>query len=71
MSDCRRCTECAGQEHHFLGVAEHDLETDQVYYPCKHCEARAPECDECNEGFWPVVDDSHVCADCKFESEDD
>jgi hypothetical protein len=71
MTDCRRCSECVGQEHHFLGIAEHDVETNEWYYPCKHCDAWALECDRCGEGFWPVMDDSGLCAECRFESEDD
>jgi hypothetical protein len=37
---CRRCSECIGQEHHFLPIIDQDDETDELYYPCKHCDAR-------------------------------
>lgn len=39
---CRRCSECRGQEHHFLPLEEQDEETGDFYYPCKHCDARLP-----------------------------
>lgn len=37
---CRRCEECIGQEHHFLGIADFDEGSDEWFYPCKHCDAR-------------------------------
>jgi hypothetical protein len=68
--NCRRCSECVGQEHHFLPIAEWDEVAQDFYYPCKHCDQRAPACFECEEAIWPVVDDSGRCAECKFDDKE-
>lgn len=67
---CRRCPDCHGQEHHFLPIEEYGPDGDPLGYPCKHCDAIAPPCSECGEGFWPVLDDSGKCSECKFGEED-
>jgi hypothetical protein len=38
---CRRCSECVGQEHHFLPMPEEDDDGEWVF-PCKHCDAATP-----------------------------
>ena len=53
MSECRRCSDCRGNTHHWLenpdagndpAESEHDPERTHV---CKHCDAVGDECDEC------------------------
>ena len=53
MSECRRCSECLGNSHHWLdnpdggndpAESEHDPERTHI---CKHCDAVGDECDEC------------------------
>lgn len=64
MNECRRCTECQGQEHHFLPLAEWDEQAEEFYYPCKHCDARARCCSECEDAIWPVVEGVERCGYC-------
>lgn len=63
--ECRRCSECPGEEHHWL-QPEHDPKTDRSFVPCKHCDAEALLCEVCFEcAVWPIVGDAPVCGDCK------
>ena len=52
-STCRRCSECVGEDHHFMGPESFE---DGVGFECKHCDYTTPaeECAECEELF-PVV----------------
>jgi hypothetical protein len=45
---CRRCTECEGEQHHFMGPEPHG---EDVGFSCKHCPYRTPaeECSDCDE----------------------
>ena len=44
-SGCRRCGECRGQAHHWCSeILTEDCERLQ----CKHCEATADLCEDCN-----------------------
>jgi hypothetical protein len=44
MSNCRRCSECLGQRHHWCTEM---LTDDGRHLQCKHCDAIASECGEC------------------------
>jgi hypothetical protein len=37
--NCRRCSECVGEDHHAL-LEEYDDETGECFVPCKHCNVR-------------------------------
>ncbi len=70
MSDqqpCRRCSECVGQEHHFLEhAAEPEGDDDSMWfagYVCKHCEAKADICDGCDGPIYPITGASQ-CPEC-------
>lgn len=62
---CRTCSECDGQ-HHWL---EHFDDPDSEETPgstwcgfvCKHCEARADLCGECDNPVFPAAD---RCSEC-------
>ena len=61
-TECRRCTECEGEEHHWmviLGEAESD--GDDITIPCKHCDAttHGVDCEACGEIVPAAV--SHLC----------
>lgn len=40
---CRRCSECAGLEHHWIDDTLSE-ESHWPYYVCKHCDAIGQEC---------------------------
>lgn len=68
-TDCRRCSECQGEEHHFLPDAA-EFENDEgnecePFIPCKHCDARAAICDECMGPVFPAGPE--LCEDCRAE----
>lgn len=47
-TQCRRCTECVGEAHHWLEGAEMDGEDeDWVGWICKHCLATSEMCTDC------------------------
>ena len=56
---CRRCTECVGEEHHWLTAIPELPEDGAPYIPCKHCDARV----------WPIVSDQPICAECRMGAE--
>ena len=61
MKTCRRCSECADSEHHW--IEDYDDVTD-TEYGCKHCQIRGVECGQCwGEGIKPGTDDEN-CAKC-------
>lgn len=62
---CRRCSECTGEDHHFIEDQELG-ENDEVLhdYACKHCSATAHMCNECDVPVWPAHD-SELCAECR------
>ena len=43
-SNCRRCSECRDQSHHWCSEIRTD---DGLRLQCKHCEATAEDCDGC------------------------
>lgn len=57
MSECRRCSDCIGCEHHWVddlvfenGDGEGEPVGDHV---CKHCPVCGLTCDDCDgEGCW-------------------
>jgi hypothetical protein len=61
---CRRCTECEGQEHHWLmpDCTNEDGTPCEPFIPCKHCDARAAVCEGCYEG--PALPGSSRCGEC-------
>jgi hypothetical protein len=66
---CRRCTECVGEQHHWLTAMPECPEGGEPFIPCKHCDARAALCDECFEGpIWPIVSPA-ICKSCRFVAE--
>ena len=67
---CRRCTECVGEEHHWLTSMPECPEDGEPFIPCKHCDARAAVCDECFEApVWPIMSNQPLCASCRLEGE--
>lgn len=51
MSEHRQCSECIGCDHHWtIGDAQIDEDDPAAEYGCKHCDAEADCCDDCN-GF--------------------
>lgn len=64
---CRRCTECVGEEHHWLTSMPECPEGGEPFIPCKHCDERAALCEECGEApVWPIVSNQPLCADCRL-----
>ncbi len=49
---CRRCSDCPGQDHHWM---------DTVAYECKHCDALAKACEDCMEA---PASAGRLCGDC-------
>lgn len=45
-TQCRRCVECVGQEHHYLPFEEGENE-EEPFFACKHCDHKSEsyECD--------------------------
>ncbi len=60
-TECKRCTECVGQEHHW----QDGILTDDHRYQCKHCDATAPACDTCGAIVLPHC----VDPDCESHTE--
>lgn len=65
---CRVCSECDGN-HHFsesgLVVPEPDdefIDGPPSHYVCKHCDAIAHVCDDCDGPIFPTG--TTLCADC-------
>ena len=56
---CRRCSECQGENHHWLEHCDDPAEVAEPFvgYVCKHCDARAEMCDACSG----AVEPGHVC----------
>lgn len=52
---CRRCSDCEGENHHW--IEEADEKTGWCGYLCKHCPARAEMCDDCDG----VIEPGHRC----------
>lgn len=71
---CRRCSECIGEEHHWLEHCEDpdEVETDVepfVGFICKHCEVRAFQCEQCDGPIFPMTG-ATACAECTAERGD-
>ncbi len=61
-SPCRRCSECRGENHHWIEECEEptpEKPDGWAGYVCKHCEARAEMCISCDGAAEP----GHVCTD--------
>ncbi len=58
VPQCRRCSECEGQEHHWI---ESYCEESNTYYACKHCPVVGDPCLECEGGLDP---DGSACPAC-------
>lgn len=66
---CRRCVECAGQQHHWLTSMPECPENGEPFIPCKHCDARSAVCEDCFDGaVWPPDRDPPLCSDCRCEN---
>jgi hypothetical protein len=65
MADCRRCSECIGEDHHFIEHAEAPTDDDEGFagYICKHCEVKADLCESCDGPVYPITG-ATKCADC-------
>lgn len=70
---CRRCTECEGEAHHFMGPEPIPGEDgDDAGFTCKHCPYTTPavECAECEDLFpvdilrRPHANGDQLCPDC-------
>jgi hypothetical protein len=58
---CRRCSECVGQEHHWIDAS--DVEgPDDPDLDCKHCDAKAFTCEECDEEI--AIAPNRRCRNC-------
>ena len=58
---CRRCSECQGENHHWIEHCEEPEASEGdgfVGYICKHCPARAEMCEHCDGAEEP----HHVCS---------
>jgi DnaJ-class molecular chaperone len=73
--NCRRCSECANSDHHWLENGDFGNDPDDSgdptgnEYICKHCPAVGDECPDCY-GEGEVEDDYSVgqtCARCGGE----
>jgi hypothetical protein len=71
LSKCRRCSECRGEEHHWMTAIPDVWEDDgTMIIPCKHCEAVATAlmCDNCGdvEPLPPDTEepDDYLCPEC-------
>ncbi len=62
---CRRCSECRGENHHWLEESRPPPPNGDGFngYVCKHCEATAEMCDDCTG----AVEPGHVCEDDEDE----
>lgn len=56
---CRRCSECRGENHHWLEACNPPAPDGDgfVGFECKHCDARAEQCDACDGALEP----GHEC----------
>lgn len=77
MTECRRCGECEGCNHHWIADAGVDSMADSNeptldgFFGCKHCEQRGEECPVC-EGAGVEPDEDEFaepveCSCCKGE----
>jgi hypothetical protein len=74
---CRRCSECQGEEHHFLEHVEHPDQSDDettiteewAGFICKHCEVKADQCEQCDGPIFPITG-ATVCVHCAAERGD-
>lgn len=75
---CRRCDVCVGLEHHWIDNSEcggeDDPDAELPWSVCKHCDATADECPDCDDGgIWESNDRGitwdksveKVCPRCK------
>ncbi len=70
QATCRRCSECLGEEHHFLDSCTNDDGNPvEPHFVCKHCEEKAGYCDERGGPIYPFAGQS-CCADCTAERGD-
>jgi len=72
---CRRCTECIGEEHHYMDDCVNDAgEPVDPFFRCKHCPytCAAVDCEACGD-LVPIdivdeVNGAVVCAMCRQET---
>jgi hypothetical protein len=70
---CRRCSECVGEEHHWMVIlAEPHIDDEgnagELIVPCKHCGEIATVCDECEGPVFPAG--RSLCAECNADRGD-
>lgn len=61
---CRRCSECVGQEHHWIDSYQYEGEgtENDPDLACKHCDAIAFMCLGCDVGM-PAT--GQICKECR------
>jgi hypothetical protein len=78
MTECRRCSECPNEKHHWMVIlAEVDEDTGDVTIPCKHCDAITPgiDCEACNDiapqatSHFCEEDGTWLCSDCTLKDD--
>lgn len=64
---CRRCSECRGENHHWIEHCDDPAEVAEPFvgYICKHCDARAEMCDACDGADEP----GHPCESMDLEDQ--
>jgi hypothetical protein len=65
---CRACSECDGNHHFAEPMFDFQNDGDPVYV-CKHCEARAHICEQCDGPIFPITGQV-VCAECTADQGD-
>ena len=60
-TECRRCSDCKGSDHHWLDNMDFE-DADDAEYVCKHCPAIGTDCQFCEEG---LTHDGKLCGVCK------
>lgn len=67
-SACPACGECEGN-HHFSESGLQVPESGEPFFECKHCEAKAHICEECEGPIYPITG-ATICAECTANPRD-
>lgn len=65
---CRQCSECDGNHHWLETCCDSDDGPADPHFICKHCDARADCCEECDGPVFPPT--LALCAECSEEQDD-
>ena len=63
--ECRRCSDCRGEQHHWIEDCGDD-DDDGQFYACKHCDATANACGNCSS----PVQGQYCSTSCEEEAAD-